>query len=85
VKGISAHNRTNEVVSGVITGLQQIVARRKMAGGMESGKTADHLSKLTTRYTMHQERSLHQAHVNRIHGSAPIVEEKRFADNVELF
>ncbi len=83
VKGISAHERTNDVVTAVITGLQQVVARRKRPSGMESGRAADYLDKLTSRYTMHQERSLHQAHVDRISGTVPVVKEREFADNVE--
>ena len=72
-------------MSGVIRGLQQVKARRERAAGSKSGKNADFLNKLTSRYTMHQERSIHQAAVNRVNGSISMAEEKGFADNVELF
>ncbi len=84
-KGISAHNRANDVVDAVIKGLQQVEALRKRATGMESGMDAGRLDKLASRYTMHQERIIHRAHLERIHGTAPMAEEKEFADNVELF
>ncbi len=85
VEGITAHERTNEVVNGVIAGLRQVTALRKPATGARPGSGADPLGKLAARYTMNQERSLHQAHMDRINGTRSMVEEKGFAGNVELF
>ena len=85
VQGVDAHRRTDEVIGGIIKGLQQIIGSRKIAADAEAGKNSDHLAKLTARYTMYQERSLHQAHLDRMNGTASAVEQKDFADNVELF
>jgi hypothetical protein len=85
IKGVSAHTRIDEVVGGIIKGLQQIIASRKVTAGSEAAENSDRLAKLTARYTMYQERSIHQAHMHRINGTTSVVEEKNFADNVELF
>jgi methyl-accepting chemotaxis protein len=85
VTGMSAHTRTDEVVSGVIHGLRQLGAGRKRAARAEADKDTERLRALASRYTMHQERYVHEAHMGRVAGTMVRAQEKGFADNVELF
>lgn len=85
IRHISAHTRTDSVVDGIIEGLQKIVNRRPAGACRATNPNVERLARLAERYTMHQERSVHQTHVNRTTGSCSTFDENGFADNVELF
>jgi ABC-type transporter Mla subunit MlaD len=85
VEGITAHIRTNEVIGGVISGLGNLGACAQHADPSERGKTSKHLLALTSRYTMYQERQIHEAHVHKDEGETRQARELELGDNVELF
>jgi methyl-accepting chemotaxis protein len=84
LKGLSAHTRTDEMVGGIIGDLRKIIGRREIDAGSKGRTEAEHLARLARRYTMQQERKVHQAHFNRAQ-SVSAVEKNHFSGNVELF
>ena len=83
--GITAHTRTDEVISGVVGGLKRLVSSAGTATlHAENTGISEYLKDMASRYTMRQERSIHQASIQPgIHITADAGES--FGDNVELF
>ncbi|HVN97186.1 MAG TPA: methyl-accepting chemotaxis protein [Syntrophorhabdaceae bacterium] len=84
IKSVSAHTRTDEVVGKIIKDFRNIVEGRKVEVGLATPTNGDYLTRLAERYTMQQERTVHQARLAGTNDS-PSLKEDHFLDNVELF
>lgn len=85
IKGTSAAARAEVVVSGIISNLREIIGSEGINGPRKEMKDGDRLARLAERYTMDQERSIHQTHINRTASSLNTFDSDTFAGNVELF
>jgi methyl-accepting chemotaxis protein len=89
VNNITAHTRTDELINSVVSDLKEFVAcSRTLAPRGEVNKGSEYLKNMASRYTMHQERNVHQSSVHP--GVAIAVSLKKnisdgLGDNVELF
>jgi hypothetical protein len=88
VDNITAHVRTDEVIGSVVNRMRKLTAEsRTAAAGKEVNRSAGYLKDMASRYTMHQERHIHQSNIHS--GAFPPVLEKdaveMLGDNVELF
>jgi methyl-accepting chemotaxis protein len=83
--GITADTRTNEVISGIVAGLRSLIARTNGAARAKAGKESKYFEELTSRYTMHQERCIHESHIQPADGKTRKGQEISLGDNVELF
>jgi methyl-accepting chemotaxis protein len=85
VSGITAHTRTDEVIGGVVSRLKMLVAQGKtMVFQGETNEISDYLKDMASRYTMRQERHIHQSGIQPgVHLKADTGE--GLGDNVELF
>lgn len=85
VEGITAHTRTNEVIGAVVSGLRNLGACAQHGDPSKTGKANEHLLALTSRYTMYQERQIHESHVHKKEGETGQGHASELGDNVELF
>ena len=81
--GITVHNRAEKSINDIIKDISVIVARGRDEGCHDGyKKSAQYLDSFASRYTMHQERRIHQAHTG---GAGREMGAEYIGDNVELF
>jgi methyl-accepting chemotaxis protein len=85
VRGLTAHARANEVIGGVVEGLQKLLAEGKDRNGHGDDTSDSYLDDIADRYTMHRERHIHQAYVGSEFGSTSVEKQGDFDGSVELF
>jgi methyl-accepting chemotaxis protein len=86
VNGVSAVARADEVITVVMGGLRHLAASGRSGTPHGAADTANrHLEELASRYTMHQERLVHQSHVAGGFGKTAQQNDTYLGENVELF
>jgi len=86
VAGITAHARADEILSGVVRGLRELVSSAKtLVFQGEAKEISEYLKDMNSRYTMRQERHIH--HQSGIQPELYVKMDtgESLGDNVELF
>ncbi len=84
VSGITAHDRTNKTMGSIIQGLERLFACGSKT--VDRSKVDHYLKLVSSRYTMVQERRIHESYLDAgTHGRPEKAEGSDFGDNVELF
>jgi hypothetical protein len=84
LKSIVAHARVREVLGDVVSGLRQLIRLSQETGRPNAGEGKEYLKELADRYTMLQERRIHQSHTE-ISSVETTEGNDGLGDNVELF
>jgi hypothetical protein len=86
VRGITAHDRANRVMGGIVQGLERLLQCDPKAADHTGGHNGTgYLELVADRYTMVQERHIHESCLSGTHGAPGRAKESDFGDNVELF
>jgi methyl-accepting chemotaxis protein len=85
VAGITAHTRTDEVINSVVSRLKELITSGKsVASTGAANEISEYLKDMASRYTMRQERHIHQSGIRPgVHLNTDT--DESLGDNVELF
>ena len=84
VRGITAHVRADKVMGSIVQGLERL-SRMRLKSWRIMQKENDYLELVSDRYTMVQERHIHESYLSGTHGAPEKAKGSDFGDNVELF
>lgn len=86
VRAITAHGMAKKVMGGIVQGLERLLPCGSKAADDAGGhKGNDYLELVADRYTMDQERHVHQSYLSGTHDAPGQAKDSNFGDNVELF
>jgi methyl-accepting chemotaxis protein len=86
VRGITAHDRANKVMGGIIQAVERLLPCDSRAADHAERTTGnDYMDLVANRYTMDQERHVHQSYLSGTQGVSGEARDGDFGNNVELF